>query len=81
VKVVQDLTRWHDIDDVYLMGFSQGAILAYLTGLKQHHVFKGPICLSGPSLLTPLVNPFAGPFKTTCLTEEFIQDTGDAPQG
>jgi predicted esterase len=74
VKVVQDLARRHDIEDVYLMGFSQGAILAYLTGIKHHHVFKGIICLSGPALLTPLVNPFAGPFKSTWLTEEFIPD-------
>ncbi|HUS84067.1 MAG TPA: hypothetical protein VMX56_02900 [Anaerolineales bacterium] len=77
VKVVQDLTSLHDINDVYLLGFSQGAILAYLSGIKHHHVFKGIICLSGPALLAPLVNPFTGSFNPTWLTERLIQDAGE----
>ncbi|MFQ6000120.1 MAG: alpha/beta hydrolase, partial [Anaerolineae bacterium] len=76
-SIVQDLARRHDIDEVYLMGFSQGAILAYLTGIKHHRVFRGIICLSGPGLLAPLVNPFAGPFNPAWLAEEFIQDAGE----
>lgn len=76
-NVVQDLTRRHNIDEVYLTGFSQGAILAYLAGIKYHRLFRGLICLSGPGLLAPLINPFAGPFNPAWLTEEFIQDAGE----
>ncbi|MFQ6077421.1 MAG: alpha/beta hydrolase [Candidatus Bathyarchaeia archaeon] len=77
VNVVQDLTRRHNIDEVYLMGFSQGAILTYLAGIKHHHLFRGLICLSGPGLLAPLINPFTGPFNPAWLAEEFIQDAGE----
>ncbi|HET6443818.1 MAG TPA: hypothetical protein VFI27_04480 [candidate division Zixibacteria bacterium] len=77
IKVAQDLSGRHDIDDVYLLGFSQGAILTYLVGIKHHHAFKGIICLSGPGLLTPLVNPFAGPFNPSWPKEEHFQDARD----
>jgi phospholipase/carboxylesterase len=77
VKVVQDLTSRFNIGDVYLMGFSQGAIFAYLTGIKHHHIFKGLICMSGPGLLIPLINPFSGLANPSWLSEEFIQEAGE----
>jgi predicted esterase len=55
------------------MGFSQGAILAYLVGIKYHYLFRGLISLSGPGLLSPLNNPFVGPSNQVLLTDEFIQ--------
>jgi len=73
VNVIQDTSERYNIDEVYLMGFSQGAIFTYLVGIKQHHLFKGIICLSGPGLLAPLMNPFAEPLAPDWLTEEFIQ--------
>jgi len=77
VQVVQDLTNRYYIGDVYLMGFSQGAIFTYLTGIKYHHLFKGLICMSGPGLLTPLINPFSGLANSSWLSEEFIQDAAE----
>ena len=77
VQVVQDLTSSYNIGDVYLLGFSQGAIFAYLAGIKHHHVFKGLICMSGPGLLTPLINPFTGFSNPAWLSEEFIQDAAE----
>ena len=73
VNVVQNLTDRHEIDQVYLLGFSQGAVFSYLVGIKQHSLFRGLICFSGPGLLAPLVNPFAGSFSPAWLTEEYIQ--------
>ncbi|MCJ7694054.1 MAG: hypothetical protein MUO40_01375 [Anaerolineaceae bacterium] len=74
VDVVQDISNSNNIGEVYLMGFSQGAIFTYLVGLKQHHLFKGIICFSGPGLLAPLVNPFIGSSGPNWLTEEEIQN-------
>lgn len=75
VNVVQELTKRYNIDGVYMMGWSQGAIFSYLVGIKQHHLFNGIICLSGPGLLAPLINPFVGSFDHDWLTEKYIQDT------
>jgi predicted esterase len=46
-SVVEEITRLYSINDVYLMGFSQGAAYSYITGIKHPDVFKGIICLSG----------------------------------
>ncbi len=73
VNVVQELTKRYNIDGVVLMGWSQGAIFSYLVGIKQHHLFNGIICLSGPGLLAPLINPFLGSSDPDWLTEDFIQ--------
>lgn len=77
VNVTQELAKRPDIEGVYLMGWSQGAILTYLVGIKHHSLFDGIICLSGPGLLAPLVNPFAGSFNPTWLTDEQIRDARD----
>ena len=73
VDVIQELSNLHNIGDVYLLGFSQGAIFAYLVGIKQTHLFNGIISLSGPGLLTPLKNPFASSSGSNWLNEEEIQ--------
>jgi phospholipase/carboxylesterase len=46
-RVVQDLGERYNIDEVYLLGYSQGAFFAYNSGIKNHHLFKGLICFSG----------------------------------
>ncbi|MFQ6087657.1 MAG: hypothetical protein ACE5K0_01985 [Candidatus Methanofastidiosia archaeon] len=72
-KLVQDLGKRYNVDEVYLMGFSQGAIFTYITGIKNHHLFKGLICFSGPGLLAPLYSPFIGPLDTDWLSEKSIE--------
>jgi phospholipase/carboxylesterase len=76
-NVVQDISDRYNIDEVYLMGFSQGAIFAYLVGIKQHHLFNGIISLSGPGLLAPMRNPFASSFGPDWLAKEYIQGAED----
>lgn len=74
VNVVQVLSERYNIEGVYLMGWSQGAIFSYLVGIKEHDLFDGIICLSGPGLLAPLANPFARSFGPDWLMKEHIQN-------
>jgi predicted esterase len=41
-------------------------------GLKHYQLFDGIICLSGPGLSAPLMNPFAKSFDPDWLKEEII---------
>jgi len=47
VQVVEDLTAQYNVDEVYLMGFSQGCMMAYTTGIQNHELFDGLICFGG----------------------------------
>lgn len=73
IKVVNNLSNLYNIRDVYLMGWSQGAVFSYMVGIKNHNIFSGVISLSGPGLLEPLINPFGGPFNSDWISEEEIQ--------
>lgn len=44
---VEQLGNRYNVDDVYLMGFSQGCALTYLAGLSHHELFDGLICFGG----------------------------------
>ena len=46
-KVVNDLEKEYKIDDVYLMGFSQGCAFTYIAGMKYPELFDGLICFGG----------------------------------
>lgn len=52
--LVKELKEQYKIDNIYLLGFSQGAVFTYVAGVKNHHLFKGIICLSGPGISEPL---------------------------
>ena len=73
LNVVHYFLERYRIDGVYLLGFSQGAIIAYSIGIKNHHLIKGLICFGGPGLLAPLYSPFTGSFNPGWLTEEAIE--------
>jgi len=59
-KLVKDLNKRYKIDGAYLMGYSQGAIFTYTAGIRNHHLIKGLIILSGPGLFEPIYSPFMG---------------------
>ncbi len=46
-KVVNDLKKEYKIDDVYLMGFSQGCGFTYIASMKYPELFDGLICFGG----------------------------------
>jgi phospholipase/carboxylesterase len=47
VRLVQDLGNRYSVGDVYLMGFSQGALFSYITGIYRYKLFEGLIGFSG----------------------------------
>lgn len=50
--VVTDLRRRYRIDDVYVLGFSQGAIVAIVTGVNNNGLFDGIITFGLPAFDT-----------------------------
>ena len=58
---IDDLQKVHPFDEtqIYLVGFSQGAIMAYSLGLTEPHKFKGIAAMSGRILneMKPIVAP------------------------
>lgn len=71
--LVSELKAHYNIDDIYLMGFSQSAIFTYIAGLQRPRLYKGIICLSGPAILEPLRNPFAGEYAPDWLEEKYLE--------
>lgn len=52
--LVYELKNQYNIDDIYLFGFSQGAIFAYIAGIKHHQLYKGILVFSGAGIFEPL---------------------------
>ena len=48
IDSIDGLRSSYNIREVYLMGHSQGASVAYLTGITHPDLFAGLICFSGP---------------------------------
>ncbi len=71
--LVSELKAQYNIDDIYLMGFSQGAIFTYISGIQRPQLYKGIICLSGPGINEPLRNPFAGQYAPDWLEEKYLE--------
>lgn len=46
IDLIAQLKSQYNISDVYLLGFSQGGALAYITGFKHHELFDGLICFA-----------------------------------
>jgi predicted esterase len=44
---VEELRGRYSVDEVYLLGFSQGCTLTYLTGILHHEYFDGIVCFAG----------------------------------
>ena len=80
-KYISDLTVFlknqYSVGDVYLFGFSQGAIFTYISGMKKHNIYKGLIIFSGPGLLEPLVSPFTGESNDNWLEEDYIKSANN----
>jgi phospholipase/carboxylesterase len=46
-KVTRELKSKYNVDEIYLLGFSQGCGLAYTAGIRYHELFTGLICFGG----------------------------------
>lgn len=58
VNAVKEISAELESEEIYLLGFSQGAIISYLVGISNYQLFNGLVSLSGPGLMEPLTNPF-----------------------
>lgn len=47
LKTIKQVSKDHKVSDVYLMGFSQGAVYAYTIGLQNPETIRGVIGFSG----------------------------------
>ena len=54
LDLVKELKELYNIGDIYLFGFSQGAIFTYVAGIKNHQLYKGIIVFSGAGIFEPL---------------------------
>lgn len=72
-NLIQSLKEKYNINEVYLMGFSQGAIFTYIAGIQRPELYKGIICLSGPAIFEPLRNPFVGEYAPDWLEEKYLE--------
>lgn len=72
-NVMQAIRGRYEIEDVILLGFSQGAIIAYMVAIKNHHSIAGLVSFGGVGLLAALSSPFTGPFNPSWLSEEAIE--------
>jgi len=46
-RAVEELRGRYNVNEVYLLGFSQGCTLAYLTGILHHEYLDGIVCFAG----------------------------------
>ena len=67
--VVRELKELYKIDDIYLFGFSQGAIFSYVAGLQNYQLYKGIIVFSGAGISEPLG---AEQFAPNWLAEKYL---------
>ena len=51
--IITNLTTRYRIKSVYLLGFSQGSIIAQTAGINKHDLIDGIIILSGPEIYHP----------------------------
>jgi phospholipase/carboxylesterase len=70
IQFIEQLKSKYQIEDIYLGGFSQGAIMSYSIGLAAPKIVKGIMALSGRILheIRPLVvnNSYLQQLKITC---------------
>jgi len=52
-NLIRSLTAEYNISSVYLMGMSQGSIIAQIAGINNHDLLAGIIILSGPEIDHP----------------------------
>jgi phospholipase/carboxylesterase len=45
--VVEEVSSLYNVSGVYALGFSQGAVLSYVLGIKHYDVFSGVACITG----------------------------------
>jgi len=71
-ELIKVLKGQYRIDDIYLSGFSQGAVFTYVAAFKNPQLYKGIIVFSGPGIFEPLGN-FDGKFAPDWIKEKYLE--------
>ncbi len=66
------IKKKYKIDDIYLLGHSQGAVFTYIAGLKRYQLYKGILIFSGPGIFEPLGSNDAK-FATDWMKEKYLE--------
>ena len=70
--LVEVLRKQFIIDDIYISGFSQGAVYTYMCCLMNPKLFTGMLIFSGPGIFEPLGN-FDGKFAPDWIKEKYLK--------
>ena len=73
VNIIQSLTDKYNISEVYLLGFSQGSIIAQIAGIKNQKLLSGLIIFSGAPLNEMAQAPWSGPFMPDWPSEKSLK--------
>ncbi len=76
-NLIPSLTEKYKVSGVYLMGFSQGAIIAQITGINNPQLLKGIIILSGPPLYEEGWSPWTDSFEIEWPTKEIVRSANN----
>jgi predicted esterase len=70
--IVGVIKKKYKIDNIYLLGHSQGAVFTYIAGLKRYQLYKGILIFSGPGIFEPLGSNDAK-FATDWMKEKYLE--------
>lgn len=72
-NLILSLTEKYKINEVYLMGFSQGSIITQIAGINNFELLSGMIILSGPPLYVSVWSPWVDFFEIEWPAEESVR--------
>lgn len=76
-NLILSLTEKYQINEVYLLGFSQGSIIAQIAGINNHQLLSGMIILSGPPLYESVWSPWVDFFEIEWPAEESVRSANN----
>jgi len=71
--IIHRLVSKYKVENVYLLGFSQGSIIAQIAGIHNHDLLKGIIILSGPELYHPDKSEIVWPAEQSTLNAKLLR--------
>ncbi|MCK5442364.1 MAG: hypothetical protein KAJ23_10770 [Maribacter sp.] len=67
------LKEQYNVDEVFLLGFSQGSIITQIAGINNHDLLSGIIILSGPEINHPGKPEIVWPSEETVLSANHLR--------
>ena len=76
-NLIRSLTEKYNINEVYLLGFSQGSIITQIAGINNVELLSGMIILSGPPLYESVWSPWVDFFEIEWPAEESVRSANN----